>query len=149
QIFCSQACRYSPVGLAMIGEKGGNARRGRSPSPEHRAKLREACVAAARPADKRRAAVESLRARCLKAARLLLAAGHDVSLAKWEALRDTAHQLGAAHVPSRGSLARFFASDEALREQALLYNHKVVSVEPAGVEDVYDGTVDGHHNFAI
>lgn len=28
-------------------------------------------------------------------------------------------------------------------------NHKVVSVEPVGREDVYDMTVDGHHNFAL
>ena len=47
------------------------------------------------------------------------------------------------------SLERFFSSDAELREQAALYNHKVVSVEFDGVEDVYDGTVDGHHNFAI
>ena len=30
-----------------------------------------------------------------------------------------------------------------------MYNHKVVTVELAGIEDVYDGTVDLHHNFAI
>ena len=30
-----------------------------------------------------------------------------------------------------------------------LYNHKIVSVEFAGYEDVYDGSVDGTHNFAI
>lgn len=28
-------------------------------------------------------------------------------------------------------------------------NHKVVSVEPCGQEDVYDITVDKHHNFAL
>ena len=30
-----------------------------------------------------------------------------------------------------------------------LKNHKVVSVAPGGVEDVYDLTVEGHHNFAL
>ncbi|MCI0464168.1 MAG: hypothetical protein L0Z62_45115, partial [Gemmataceae bacterium] len=45
--------------------------------------------------------------------------------------------------------ARPWRDEETLRAHALLYNHKVVSVEFAGVEDVYDGTVDGHHNFAI
>lgn len=29
------------------------------------------------------------------------------------------------------------------------WNHKVVSVEPGGVEEVYDLTVDDHHNFAL
>ncbi|HYT95006.1 MAG TPA: HNH endonuclease, partial [Gemmataceae bacterium] len=149
QIFCSKECRYSPLGRAMIGEKGGRSRRGRSPSPEHRAKLRAASIAAARPEDKRRAAIESLRARCLKAARLLLDAGYEVSLGSWDTWREQARAPGAAHVPQQESVVRFFASDEELREQARLYNHKVLSVEFAGVEDVYDGTVDGHHNFAI
>jgi ribonucleoside-diphosphate reductase alpha chain len=149
QIFCSKDCRYSPLGLAMIGEKGGESRRGMSPSDAHRAKLRQASRAAARPEDKRRAQEESLRARCLKAARLLLDAGYDISLSDWETMRETARNLGAAHVPQTDSVARFFCSDAELREHVALYNHKVVSVEFDGVEDVYDGTVDGHHNFAI
>jgi ribonucleotide reductase alpha subunit len=149
QIFCSHACRYSQLGLAMIGAKGGESRRGHSPSLEHREKLRAASIAAARPEQKRHAARASLRARCLKAARLLLDAGLDVTLAGWDSLRAKARQLGARHVPARASLESFFANDEELREQAGLYNHKVVSVEFDGVEDVYDGTVDMHHNFAI
>jgi ribonucleotide reductase alpha subunit len=149
QLFCSKACRYSPLGLSMVGTKGGSSRRGRSLSMEHRAKLRITSTAAARPEDKRRAASESLRSRCLKAARLLIDAGHEVSLAGWDDVRETARQLGAAHVPQRASLERFFNSDAELREQAALYSHKVLSVVFDGIEDVYDGTVDGHHNFAI
>jgi ribonucleotide reductase alpha subunit len=149
QIFCSAACRYGPLGLSMIGAKGGAARRGRPVSSEHREKLRAASVAASRPEDKRRAAAESLRSRCLKVARLLLDAGYEISLDKWDGLRPAARALGAAHVPHRAFLGRFFTSDEDLREQASLYNHKVVSVAFDGAEDVYDGTVDGHHNFAV
>ena len=149
QVFCSDECRYSPVGLSMIGAKGGASRRGRALSAEHRAKLRASSVAAARPEDKRRAASESLRSRCLKAARLLLDAGYEISLDTWEGLRETARRLGAAHVPQRASVERFFASDAELREHAKLHNHKVVSAIFDGIEDVYDGTVDGHHNFAI
>jgi ribonucleotide reductase alpha subunit len=44
---------------------------------------------------------------------------------------------------------QILSSDAELREQASLFNHKVVSVAFDSVEDVYDGTVDGHHNFAI
>jgi ribonucleotide reductase alpha subunit len=149
QLFCSEECRYSPLGLSMIGAKGGASRRGQSPSPEHRAKLRAASIAAARPEDKRRAAAASLRNRCLKAARLLLDAGYEVSLDQWEELRKTARTLGAAHAPNRSSLEQFFESSDELREAALLFNHKVVSVSFDGIEDVYDGTVDRHHNFAI
>ncbi|HUR53856.1 MAG TPA: hypothetical protein VMZ71_06980, partial [Gemmataceae bacterium] len=133
----------------MVGAKGGLSRRGRSLSNEHREKLRLSSTAAARPEDKRRAATESLRGRCLKAARLLLDAGHPVSLDTWESSRAAAKTLGAAHFPARESVERFFKSDAEFRAQAALYNHKVVSVVFDGVEDVYDGTVDTHHNFAI
>jgi ribonucleotide reductase alpha subunit len=149
QIFCSHACRYSPLGLSMMGKKGGRSRLGRSPSPEHREKLRMASIAAARPEQKRKAAAESLRSRCLKAARLLMDAGYEVSLSQWNELRDTVRDMGAPHVPQTDSMQRFFSTDEDLREQAALYNHKVVSVEFDGIEDVYDGTVEGPHNFAI
>jgi ribonucleotide reductase alpha subunit len=149
QIFCSEECRYSPLGLAMIGTKGGEKKRGRHLSPEHKAKLRELSKAAANPEDKRRAARESLRSRCLKAARLLLDAGYEVDLDRWDDLRRIARSLGAAHVPHRSSIELFFNTSEELCEHATLYNHKVASVEVDGVEDVYDGTVDSHHNFAI
>lgn len=36
---------------------------------------------------------------------------------------------------------------EDLKRAAELFNHKVVSVEPDGHEDVYNGTVDEFHNF--
>ncbi len=149
QIFCSWDCRQSPLGLAMIGKKGGISRRGYSPSPEHREKLRLASIAAARPEDKRRAGAQSLRAQSLKAARLLLDAGQDMRVDEWDTLRETARALGATRVPYRATLQRLFASDAEFLEQAALYNHKVVSVEFDGIEDVYDGTVDTHHNFAI
>ena len=60
-----------------------------------------------------------------------------------------AQALGATRVPQRGLVRKFFARDEELREQAVLFNHKVVSVEFDGCEDVYDGTVEKHHNFSI
>lgn len=42
-----------------------------------------------------------------------------------------------------------FASYAKLQEEAELYNHKVVSVNFAGYENVYNGTVDKYHNYAI
>ena len=38
---------------------------------------------------------------------------------------------------------------EELIENGLIFNHKVVSIEVDGYEDVYNGTVDDFHNFAI
>jgi ribonucleotide reductase alpha subunit len=42
-----------------------------------------------------------------------------------------------------------FAAFKDLQEFAQNYNHKVVSVEEDGFEDVYNGTVDDFHNFMI
>ncbi len=42
-----------------------------------------------------------------------------------------------------------FRSWNDLKEGASTYNHKVVSVELDGYEDVYNGTVDEFHNFFI
>lgn len=42
-----------------------------------------------------------------------------------------------------------FKSWKDLKEQAAGHNHRVVSVEPCGVEDVYNGTVDEFHNFCF
>jgi ribonucleotide reductase alpha subunit len=149
QVFCSQECRYSPIGLAMIGKKGGVTRQGHPVSEAHREKLRASSIAAVKTEDKQYAQQQSLRARCLKAARLLMDAGYEIGFSDWEELRETARELGAAHVPQKETLKRFFADEHQFREATALYNHKVVSVEFDGEEDVYDGTVDGYHNFAI
>ncbi|MDO8519596.1 MAG: HNH endonuclease, partial [Deltaproteobacteria bacterium] len=149
QIFCSLACRYSPMGLQMVGPKTWEKNRGRALSPEHRAKLSESVSLASNPEDKRRAAFEAHRNNVLRAARLLLDHGVLPARQSWDENRDLAISLGAKKVPHAEVVGRFFGSDDDLREQAALYNHKVISVEFDGHEDVYDGTVDYHHNFAI
>ena len=149
QIFCSNDCRCSPMGRQMSGEKIWAQNRGRALSAEHRAKLSESAHAASDPEAKRRAAQTSHRNTALKAARLLMDNGVAPTLDGWDALRDNARAFGAERVPTAATVRQHFGTDEALREQAALYNHKVVSVEPCGSEDVYDGTVDTHHNFAV
>lgn len=42
-----------------------------------------------------------------------------------------------------------FRSYAALKETASMTNHKVVSVELDGIEEVYNGTVDEFHNFFV
>ncbi len=42
-----------------------------------------------------------------------------------------------------------FRTYERLQECAQAYNHRVVSVEFSGYEDVYNGTVDEFHNFFV
>ncbi len=149
QIFCSAPCRYSPMAIQMIGPKTWSRTRGRALSDDHKAKLSQSVSLASDPASKRIAALTAHRNRVLRAARLLLDHGTPLSLDTWDNFRATAIGLGATRVPHADVVGRLFSSDEELREHAVLYNHKVVAVEFDGHEDVYDGTVDGHHNFAI
>jgi len=149
QIFCSLECRYSPMGRQMCGEKTAQKNRGRALSQEHRDKLSISVSVASNSDQKRKAALTSHRNTILKTARLLLDHNAPISISTWDSLRSQALRFGADRFPTSATVAQHFANDEALREEAALFNHKVVSVELDGLEDVYDGTVDVHHNFAI
>lgn len=60
---------------------------------------------------------------------------------------DRCQELGVTHEISRSSSPfRFYAE---LEQAAALHNHRVVSVEPAGSADVFNGTVDEFHNFFV
>jgi intein/homing endonuclease len=54
---------------------------------------------------------------------------------------------GISYEISRSSSPFRYYKD--LKETALTFNHKVVSVEIDGYEDVYNGTVDDFHNFFV
>jgi ribonucleotide reductase alpha subunit len=51
--------------------------------------------------------------------------------------------------PSRIGTKNGFSSWKNLKNEASLHNHRVVSVEFAGYEDVYNGTVDDVHTFCF
>lgn len=53
------------------------------------------------------------------------------------------------NIPYRVGKHSYFKTYTQLKEEACNYNHKVVSVEFEGYEDVYNGTVDEFHNFLI
>ncbi|MCC6605617.1 MAG: HNH endonuclease [Anaerolineae bacterium] len=55
-------------------------------------------------------------------------------------------QAVSAEIARTSSPFRTYAD---LQEAASMYNHRVVSVEFAGYEDVYNGTVDEFHNFFV
>lgn len=48
-----------------------------------------------------------------------------------------------------GGSSRTFKSLSEIKDAASVYNHKVVSIEYVGKEDVFNGTVDEVHNFCI
>lgn len=51
------------------------------------------------------------------------------------------------NIPYRLNTKHGFKSWDDIKEAAKIHNHRVVSVEHAGEEDVYNGTVDDVHNF--
>lgn len=60
---------------------------------------------------------------------------------EWE---EECREMGA---PFRVGAKHGFDSYRELKAEAEFHNHRVVSVEFDGYEDVYNGTVDKHHNF--
>ena len=51
------------------------------------------------------------------------------------------------NIPYRLGTKYSLKTFDEIKEHAELYNHKVVSVEFCGYENVYNGTVDNYHNF--
>jgi ribonucleotide reductase alpha subunit len=75
---------------------------------------------------------------------LKLDSGREPQKAEWAAACKAA---GVSAEISRRSSP--FKSWQDLKEAAAVANHKVVSVEEDGREDVYNGTVDDFHNFYV
>lgn len=70
--------------------------------------------------------------------------GRDPQKKEWV---DTCKASGVSPEVSRPSSP--FTSWEELKRAAEDHNHRVVSITPDGVEDVYNGTVDDFHNFFV
>ena len=69
--------------------------------------------------------------------------GRDPSSNEW------ASECQKNKVPCRLGTKNGFTSWVSLKEEATLHNHRVVSVESCGNEDVYNGTVDDEHNYCF
>ncbi len=66
----------------------------------------------------------------------------------YEKARSRVYTYGRAPLWGTG-LRKYFAGQPELVRQELSKNHRVVRVEDAGREDVYDLTIEGTHNFAL
>lgn len=63
--------------------------------------------------------------------------------------REWEKSCGENNIPFRLKTKHGFQNYNELKESAETFNHRVVSVEIDGYEDVYNGTVDDFHNFFI
>ncbi|MDO8650062.1 MAG: NUMOD3 domain-containing DNA-binding protein [Candidatus Berkelbacteria bacterium] len=149
QIFCSVTCKLSPEGIQMYGPKIWEFNRGRHLTETQKAKLSVALKLVSDPIAKGRAAKVAHRNHILRAAKLLIDNNITPDLEDWDNFAEQARRLGASRVPRASIAKQYFINNKQFVEAATLNNHKVVSVNFAGYEHVYDGTVDQHHNFAI
>jgi len=70
-------------------------------------------------------------------------------LSKMPMMKDWENECRKNNIPFRLKTKHGFKSYKELKEKAETFNHRVVSVEFDGYEDVYNGTVDDFHNFFI
>lgn len=63
--------------------------------------------------------------------------------------KDIPFRIPSKREVREGKLHAIFDSWKDLQEQASCFNHRVLSVELDGYEDVYTGTVDDYHNYYI
>ena len=88
--------------------------------------------------------------RALKCGSMLLHLGHKINARTWDSLKSVLHEsgikptIGAAWIDNQwdGDWSQF-------RKECKEYNHKVVSIVACGEEDVFNITVDEHHNYFI
>jgi len=83
----------------------------------------------------------------LKRKQLLTYTALKASLGRKPMLKEWEAECKALGTPFRLKTKHGFKSWTDLSEQGEFFNHRVVSVEYAGKEDVYNGTVDDVHNF--
>jgi len=75
--------------------------------------------------------------------------GLKFNLGRMPLLKEWEKECKSNGVPCRFKTKYGFESYKKVKESAETFNHRVVSVELDGYEDVYNGTVDKFHNFFI
>ena len=92
----------------------------------------------------------SIAKRALKCGSMLLYLGYKISQNTWDNLKSELHEAGIKPTVSAAWIDDYWNSDwKQFKQECKDYNHKVVSVEYCGTEDVYNITVDDVHNYCI
>lgn len=86
----------------------------------------------------------------LKCGSMMLHLGHKISIRTWDSLKPVLQEAGIKRVSTAAWINAQWDGDwkQFIRE-CKSYNHKVVSVEYVGREDVYNLTVDDVHTYSI
>lgn len=92
----------------------------------------------------------SIKQRAMKCGSFLLSKGYEFSKNTWDSLVPELHKCGFKPAVSASKINEFWDGNwNQFADDCSEYNHKVVSVEFVGHEDVYNITVDQHHNYFI
>lgn len=99
---------------------------------------------------KRAAGLKSMQQRALKCGSFLLSKGLKFSKASWDSLIGELHNGGIKPTVTASKIDEYWIGDwNKFEEDCNDFNHKVLSVKFVGYEDVYNITVDTHHNYFI
>jgi ribonucleotide reductase alpha subunit len=98
---------------------------------------------------KKRAAIVSAKNKALKCGNLLLQLKEPINENTWDSKKTLLKQNGVKMFVTKKIIQKYWTSWEEFIDECQSYNHKVVSVEFDGHEDVYNGTVDNHHTIAF
>lgn len=143
--FCSAKCRsYNASYHASQTEM----------SEERKLKISEASKAfsntVAGKQAKRIAGIKSMKQRALKCGSFLLSKGFKFSKDSWNSLIGELHNGGIKPTITSSKIDEYWMGDwNKFEEDCTDFNHKVLSVKFVGYEDVYNITVDTHHNYFI
>jgi len=141
---CSTYCS-----LVVLNE----AQRGVPLTPEHRAKVGVSSkVWAETPegrASKAKAGRETFRKYALMNGKIAFEQTGAIDMNRWDDYRELAKGNGCTKFVSRATIDRLFSTREQFVELAEAWNHRVVSIEPDGFQDVYNLTVDEFHTVAV
>jgi len=99
---------------------------------------------------KRAAGSASIVQSSLKCGSMMLHLGHKISARTWDSLKYVLHEAGIKPTIGAAWIDNQWDGDwKAFTKECKAYNHKVVSIEYVGREDVYNLTVDDVHNYCI
>jgi ribonucleoside-diphosphate reductase alpha chain len=135
---------HSRKTLEKIGRKTAE----RMASPEFKAKFGKAVRNGMKTAKAREGIAKSIRVRAAKCGSAAIALGFTLTRSTWNSHADEIREMCGSFV-KLSTIEKYFESWRSFQHEARRYNHKVVSIEECGIEDVYNITVDTNHNYFI
>lgn len=95
------------------------------------------------------AGIQATKNNALACGSMLLFNNLPVEQNTWDSFKSYLQEKGIKKVVSSSVIDKYWDNWDSFRYDCKFYNHKVLSIEGCGYEDVYNGTVDEFHNYFI